>query len=451
MAVTKIWDVKNRLDHVINYVNNPEKTETTETDQTSDLDAVLAYAANPSKTEHTCYVTGLNCEPETAVEEMRATKQQYFKTDGIIAFHACQSFAPGEVTPETAHAMGVKLAEKLWGDRFEVIIATHLDRAHLHNHFVINSVSFKDGRRYYDNKATYRLMQETSDALCREFGLSVIEHPERGNSMHYSEWQAAKEGRPTWRSTILSDIDATIAVSVTLKQFLYYMRKKGYAFKPNAKYFTLKPPGKTRYVRIDRHYPDYSLAMIENRIRTQPKVKRYMPLESKQAKRIRLKGTFQKGAKFTGLRGLYMHYCYKLGIFPKKQQDTQEVMHFLYREELRHLDRINAETLFLCRNHIETDQDLQQAKSIRQEKYNRLIKARKQCANHMRYSKEPDERESMKEKKAALSQDINALRKEIAYCEGIEKRAKQIREKMARVCSETQKERRGEKNHEYRR
>jgi hypothetical protein len=138
MATTAIWDVTDRLDRVIDYAANPEKTENSDftSPDFQGLRKVLDYTRQDVKTEKQFYVTGINCDLATACEQMGRTKRQYQKQDGILAFHGYQAFAPGEATPETAHAIGVKLAQELWGDRFEVVVSTHLDKQHLHNHFV---------------------------------------------------------------------------------------------------------------------------------------------------------------------------------------------------------------------------------------------------------------------------------------------------------------------------
>ena len=161
MAVCEIWDVRGRLDHPIDYAENPEKTANpkyTEADLQAMVD-VMEYATNKDKTEQRYFVTGVNCDPT--------------------------------VTPEQAHEVGVKLAEKMWGDRFQVIVATHLNTDCLHNHFVVNSVSFADGKHYHDNKANLRLLRQRSDELCREYALSVIEHPS-GKKKPYALYQAEK-------------------------------------------------------------------------------------------------------------------------------------------------------------------------------------------------------------------------------------------------------------------
>ena len=179
MAVCEVWDVKGRLDHPIDYAENPEKTANPKyTD--ADLQAmgdVMKYATNDDKTERQFFVTGVNRDPATARDEMMIAKAQWNHQSEIVCYHGFQSFKAGEVTPEQAHEVGVKLAEKMWGGRFQVIVATHLNAECPHNHFVVNSISYIDGKHYHDNKKNPRLLRKRSDELCREYSLSVIEHP----------------------------------------------------------------------------------------------------------------------------------------------------------------------------------------------------------------------------------------------------------------------------------
>ena len=149
MAVSKFWPVRTNLRQTMDYVVNPEKTEADAI--SDDLSQVLAYAQDEKKTEKLLYVSGLNCIPKIACEQFMNVKRQFAKTDGILATHAYMSFAPGEVTPAQAHAIGLEVAEKLWGERYQVIVTTHLNTNCLHNHFVVNSVSFRDGKRLREN------------------------------------------------------------------------------------------------------------------------------------------------------------------------------------------------------------------------------------------------------------------------------------------------------------
>lgn len=447
MATTKIWPVRSRVDHVLNYVMNKNKTENAAfedvlTEEDSEvLKQVTDYVAQDEKIKQPFYVTGLNCLPDTAVQEMVLTKRQYHKEGGILGFHAYQSFAPGEATPEQAHEIGVKLAKILWGDRFEVIIATHQDRKHLHNHFVLNAVSFKDGKKFYASKATYQEMREVSDQLCREYQLQVIEETKTGKAMHYSEWQARQEGEDTWRGLILQDIDGVIQESVTLRQFFFRMRQKGYTFKPNAKYFTLNPPGKERFVRIDRKYPEYSLEKIEARIYGQEKIKQHKPTPVSVNQKMKLQGSFQKARKTGGLRGLYLHYCFRLGVFEKKKNKKRDTAHlnFVYREDIRKLEQITEETTFLCRHKMDSVEALQAFKASTEEEIKAQCIARKKLRNQLRTVKEEPQRSGLLNQAAALSIQIKKLRKEVRLCEKIEERAVSLREKIKTAKAEAEK------------
>lgn len=167
MAVTSIWYVSNRVDDVVKYVVNPDKTMEKPELSPEAIAArkavgdVIDYASNADKTEQMMYVTGINCNPDTAADQFLETKLYWDKTSGRLAYHGYQSFleGEGEITAEKAHEIGVKLARELWGDRFEVVVATHLNTGHYHNHLLVNSVSFMDGLKYRRTKADYRQMR----------------------------------------------------------------------------------------------------------------------------------------------------------------------------------------------------------------------------------------------------------------------------------------------------
>ena len=174
MAVTKIWAIKDSLQRVLNYAANPDKTEYDALAQT------LHYAENDAKTklnESAQLVTGIHCRADHAWEDMRAVQERFGKTDGVVALHAYQSFREGEVTPEQCHEIGVALARKVWGGRFQVLVATHMNTDNLHNHFVINSVSYVDGKKYEQRRSQYAEFRETSDKLCRKPSTKPVRMP----------------------------------------------------------------------------------------------------------------------------------------------------------------------------------------------------------------------------------------------------------------------------------
>ena len=171
MAVTSIWPIKGRVDKVINYARNPEKTHDKEKlSELHEIEGVVEYAADEMKTEKRAYVTCLHLHSEeTAAQEFMETKRLMHNEGGRSCYHGYQSFKADEVDADTAHSIGVALARELWGDRFQVVIATHCNTGHYHNHFVINSVSDVDGKKFYNSPADYRRMREVSDRLWREF------------------------------------------------------------------------------------------------------------------------------------------------------------------------------------------------------------------------------------------------------------------------------------------
>ncbi|CAM3465465.1 relaxase/mobilization nuclease domain-containing protein [Marinicrinis lubricantis] len=418
MATTAIWDVTDRLKRVLDYARNPDKT-TQDRAEPDSLQQALGYATADAKTERQLYVNGINCDPLTAYEQMQRTKRQFQKTDGIVAFHGYQSFAPGEATPEIAHAIGVRLAQELWGERFEVVVATHLDKGHLHNHFVLNAVSFVDGKRYYDNKASYALLRQTSDRLCREHALSVIEHPEPGKAKHYGEWQAERENKPTWRGLIREDIDTAIAASMTMTQFFAALQKQGYAIKTNVKHLAVRPPGKERFVRLRSLGYEYTEEALKERILQNHMPKRQPSLPLPRRKRVvRVRGVWRAGRKFSGLQALYLRYLYEMGILPRQRASPRRT-HFLLRQDLRHLTVITEQTRMLCRRRITTKDELLANLTGLQEEMKQGYSARKALYNRLRRCKQPEQREAIKRQIAEATRQLAKLRKEVKLCTGI--------------------------------
>ena len=230
MAVTRIWSIKGRAGAPLTYIANPEKTqrEFSEPERQA-LQDVIAYAANEGKTQQFYYTSGINCSVECARDQFDTTKIRYGKTGGNVAYHAYQSFKPGEVTPDEAHAIGVQLAEELWGDRFQAVVATHLDRDHIHNHIIINSVSFVDGLKFHECRDNTRLLRDTSDRICLEHGLSVIEHP-KGRRVSSYVYKMEHAGMPTRYNVARQAIDESVALSLNIEEFKSELRKRGYSY-----------------------------------------------------------------------------------------------------------------------------------------------------------------------------------------------------------------------------
>ena len=438
MATTKIWAVHSRLDHLVDYVSNTDKTINPGFD---DLSAVIEYAGNDYKTEQRFFVSGINCQPETAYAAMSTTLKMRDKALKVLGYHGYQSFAKGEVTAEAAHEIGVKLAQELWGEWFQVVVATHLNTDHFHNHFVLCVASFIDGKRFHACNASYALMREASDRLCREYALSVIDYPRRGRTKHYAEYKAEQDGRPTWRGLIKAEVDDIIRLSMTESQFFHNLKSRGHEVK-TGKYLAVRPPGKERFFRLDRNFGDeYSLTGINKRILEQQKIIRPAPESVRRMKHYQLAGNLKKSKKLTGFRALYFHYLFLLGKIPKSRSpQLPKHVYFLYREDMIKLDKYSNEIKLLCRNRIDTSEQLYSYMEVAKSEIVVLTAERKLLRGMVRNMKGDDEI-VIKSEISALSKRIGALRKEVGLCEDImvhtaEMKAKMLAERESKAKSE---------------
>ena len=467
MAVTSIWPRSGRVDQLIDYARNPEKTTETSADSVAALhaiDGVIQYTVNDVKTEKRAYVSCLNCTSEDlAAEEFLQTKLLWenkpgsIKTSGRLCYHAYQSFKPGEVDADTAHKIGIALAEELWGDRFQVVVATHLNTDHIHNHFVINSVSNIDGRKFHSGAKDLALLRETSDRLCKEHQLSVIKNPS-GKSKHYAQWSAEKNGKPTYQSITKADIDRAVMASTTMRDFYRVMEQMGYQLKLHTKSGSLLkhpvaiPPGGTKGVRLDRLGYDYTLDGITDRIlRNMRKQVPFPEVEKQHRGRYRLRGSFRKYPKATGFRALYLYYCYLLKIIVKKPASVKKVPASL-REDIVKLDWIIAQTRFLGANKIETAQDLQSKQKEIQVQIEKLTQQRRDLRIALKRAQrqdDPAQVDALKAQIAALSAEVRKRRKEEKLCDDIAQRSGVVKENMEQIIRQQNTQGKESKQHEY--
>ena len=462
MAVTSIWRVHGNVGKVLDYVENAEKTTAISGDD-GDLSDVIDYAIQQRKTSQTQerdgekvvqrFVSGINCHPNTAKMEMQKIKKFYGKEDGVIAYHGYQSFAPGEATPEIAHEIGIKLAQRLWGDRYQVLVATHLDRAnHLHSHFVINTVSFVDGIKYHRTKEDYQEMRRVSDALCREYGLTVIRNS-KGRGMTYNEWAAEKDGKPTLRSVIRSDIDRAILASTTQRNFQEAMQAMGYTFKTRTpdgqplKYPALKPPGAKGYFRFHRLGPGYSLTEILGRVYDNVRRQTPFPEADRMAKR---RNPFIPYPKAKGIHALYLRYCYELRIIQKHPASVKRVP-FSMRQDLIILDKLDAETRFLAKHEYGTAAELESHKKKSTGRISDLEQERNTLRNQLRTATRREDGsaiDGLKNRIKEVSSEIKALHQEVKLCDGIEARSALMERNLEQLQQEQEIERKEEEQHE---
>lgn len=410
MAATKIRAVKNHLKRVLEYIQNPEKTAQGR------------------------YVTGINCTPQIACEEMFFTKKAWQKEKSTLAYHVIQSFSPGEITPQKAHEIGVEYAKRIWGERFQVVVSTHIDRQHIHNHFVVNSVSFTDGKRYLDKKSTYYgEIRAISDGICRENGLSVIKP--RGRGMDYSEWQANAQGKPTIRGMIRQDIDEIIGLSYTYKSFLNLLENRGYQIRggPNRKYLAVRPKGGTRFIRLVSLGAEYTEEAIKERLARQrsgegPKRYKTLAVPRYYVKRI------PKGRKLHGFLALYFRYLYLLGKVKKNRPPARAAI--LLRADVLKWNRYKQAFAFLLEKNIETIDQLTSCKEALEQDLNCKLHRRKKLYRQRR--KDETQQAALSEEITAL--DIQGTRRALRLCAEIAGRASEMAETLQKIYRQEAKE-----------
>ena len=428
MAYTSVIPVR-RLDRAVKYVMNKEKTTAVS------LQDALDYAANRDKTEQSCFESSYACTLETAFADMRQTKEQWHKPGGVQGYHLVQSFAAGEVTPELAHQIAKELADRVLGGQYEYVIGTHLNTGHIHSHIVWNSVSCVDGKKYRSNYKSYVTeIRAVSDELCRKYKLSIIDTE---NSNHaakpYAEWLAEKNGQPTWRTAIRQDVDEAIQQSLTWRQFLSAMERKGYEVRMGRKYPVLRPPGKERFVRFKTLGKRYTPEAIQTRI-LYPQT--YCPYVEKPPaiQHGRLHSEKKPRRKLTGLRALYYRYLYELGALPRKPSRSS----YAVRQDAYKLDQRIRQMEFLSRNNIDTLTQLETHRQALQTEIRQLLTKRKQLPK-------TDDVQSQHE---SVNTALKQLRQEERLCRKIAEHSLEVQQHLTEARRDRAEQQQREQEHE---
>ncbi len=414
MATTKIWDVKNHLAPLLAYVARTSKTTVRrESNLTADEKLAAEILNLPFEhftTEEKKFVSGINCTPDNALEVMTEVMKGSSSLSDTAIYHGLQSFAPDEVDADTAHAIGLRLANELWGDDFPVIVATHIDRDHIHNHFALSATGFS-GKRYHDCNATYKLMRDTSDRICREFGLSVIEKPKRNKTKHIGEVHASKEGRETKRSLIKRDIDEVIKHCIGWKEFAKSFQALGYTLEWRGQYLRIRPDNSKLWFRMDKLGKGYTYNDVNERLRIVAVNRSFTKHE-----------TYVPKGKPQGLYALYLHYCYLLGAFPKSKPNNREA-YVAIKEDVLKARKYSEEAKLLGKYEIHTDDDLAARVQVVNAELQSLITARQKLRNKLRRMHDTAKMQPIKDEIFKLSEQMKPLRKELSLYKDIAERS----------------------------
>ena len=411
MAYDKIITIHSRLDRRINYALNLAKTR--------DGERALCAA--------------INCQLDTACRDMLETKRRWDKENRPVqGYHIIHSYAPGEVTAEQAQKLSVEFARRLIGDRFEAVVATHVDHEHIHSHIVFNSVSCTDGRMFRsDFKAYYGDIRGVSNAISRENGLSVIEP--KGKGKQYAQWSAEKQGKPTIRGLIRQDIDAALAGAISMQTFFAALEKQGYTVKrgANVKHTAVRPPGGERFIRLGSLGEGYTEADLKARLRG--KTAKTLPVQVyiSQQKRCRVKrysGNSRK-AKPKGLRRLYLHYLYLLA--PPRPYQRRPVP-FNVRTEVRKLSQYKRQFALLQKYRIEKESQLSMLADALQAEIDSLVFSRQDLYRRKRRG------EDVAAEISGINLALRPLRRELRCCQSISASVPRIQEQIRHTRQSTE-------------
>lgn len=347
------------------------------------LEQAVSYILDREKTQGGRLVTGINCQPGKAYEQMAATKRKYGKTDKRQGYHLIISFEAGEASPDTAFEIIRKFVEEYLGQEYEAVLAVHDNTAHVHGHIIFNSVNYQNGRKYRYEKGDWaKKIQPITNRLCEEYGLSTIEIEEHGRKRNegYKDWNEFRDGKFIWREMIQRDVDACIMQAESFEEFLDLMVEKEYDIKQN-KYLAVKPKGMQRFCRCKSLGEDYTEERIRERIR----------LESLEtyAKRNReqnphtiepLGDEFLRRTKLTGIQKTYYAKICRL----RRLERLPYSRAWEYREEIRKMQEVHEKYLFLVKNGIHSLTELAAARDNLKEKAAECGKERRELYREKR-------------------------------------------------------------------
>ena len=378
------------------------------------------------------YVSGINCSKHNAYNEMIAVKRRFGERGKNIAYHGFQSFAPGEVTPEEAHSIGKETARRMWGAQYQVVVTTHLNTGKIHNHFVLNSVSFKTGKKFRNGIGDRFELRKISDAICAERNKSVIQ----GNKFYSNkkEYWVKKNGGMTHRDMLRKDIDEALSQSCSFREIEYYLKTLGYKFERDFYYDhpSVYAEGWKRAVRISSLGEKYSKENIHKRcLENQRKPELYTFVTPAWKRRPLL--VLERDKYISGwddtiivLFELFIEIL-KICIVGNTQEYDNRPVSPMMRAEMRKLDRYIEEYNLLCDNNLDSPKKLLDFQENLSSRISELEQERYALRLKLRRVKTPEEDTALKDQCKEITKKITPLRKEYKIAMRIEEHIPKIK------------------------
>lgn len=395
--------------------------------RTTNLNGLIEYVMNGDKTDEMKYVSSVNCLPETAYEEMIATKNRFNKgKEKIIGYHLIQSFAEGEVTPEVAHELGLEYVNEVFGKDFEVVVATHLNTDNVHNHIVINSVSLKTGKKFYDYYSSRDYMRIVSDCICQYYGLSVLEDKIWRHKGAYKRF--AKEN--PYMQMVKSDVDRCLEESYYEGDFAKRMKELGYDYSNDYEQgLVIIDNTRNRKVYLQKFFGDnYSHDKVIDRILDYENkniaqyVKKYKMSKEEYIKILEIK----RKSEIRKLPLLYILFCLLLKIEPLPAKiDFKNERVPLTKEmriELKYMNELSKQAVLLNKNKIGSLNDLNAFRTKLEDEVRTLKGTRESLQRKKRKSTNQEDINKFDEELKTLAPKIKQLNTDIQNCYKVEKR-----------------------------
>lgn len=394
--------------------------------RTTNLNGLIEYVMNGDKTDEMKYVSGVNCLPETAYEEMTSTKNRFNKgKEKIIGYHLIQSFKEGEVTPEVAHELGLEYVNEVFDKDFEVVVATHLNTDNVHNHIVINSVSLKTGKKFYDYHASRDYLRIVSDCICQYYGLSVLEDKIWKHKGAYKRF--AKEN--PYMQMIKGAVDRCIEKALYEKDFRKRLEELGYSYSNTYEQgLVIIDNTRDRKVYLQKFFGDnYSHDKVIDRIldyenKNVVKVGKKYKISIKDYNKIL---EFKRKNEIKKLPLLYVLFCLLLKIDPlPAKMDFGKARVPLTKEmrmELKHMNELSRQAVLLNKNKISSLDDLNTFRTKLEDEVRTLKGTRENLQRKKRKSTKQDDIDKFDKELNVLSPKIKQLNTDIQNCYKIEK------------------------------
>ena len=386
------------------------------------LDAVINYAINGEKTENGILVSTINCLPETAYSQMMLTKKAFHKEDGRLGYHIIQSFEGKEISPEKCNQIGKELAEELWGDKYQIIICTHINKENVHNHIVFNSVSFVDGIKYHNSNVEIALMKETNDDICRKYGLSIVKSTKATQVSDISKSRIANYNRNSGKMELIkADIDEAINEATKYQEFVDILNYKGYYIKKSGNSISISSPYYNRNIRLARAFgEDYTFDNIKTRIYNSDLYEYKNANKQEKVYTVRIYDGIkidQEKLKISSFYRLYVHYLYLLGKLPPKihyEERTKE-----YYQEIDKFNKLADEMSLICTYNLNSIEDAQNLRIKYIEQVTPLKAEREKLSQlYIKATNETD-KSFLKYELNNLTNDINKINAKIQTCKRI--------------------------------